>query len=211
MVYQTCDFLWEELQEECFPQLNKETWTRIASEYEKRWNFPNCCGALDGKHCNIAAPHKSGSSWFCYKKHFSMVLMAMPDAFCRFTWVNIGARGAGSDSLIFQNTPLGKKIINDDCDLPEDECPKGQETSDRFDTQLPYVFVGDEAFSLRRNLMHPYPGGQNEILPNKQWRFNYRLSRARRTVEGAYGILAARFRFLKWVVEIQPKSYRKLL
>jgi len=27
-----------------------EEWTAITEQFEKRWQFPHCCGALDGKH-----------------------------------------------------------------------------------------------------------------------------------------------------------------
>lgn len=53
---------------------------------------------------------------------------------------------------------------------------------------LPYVFVGDEAFPLREYLMRPYPGLQ---LTNDATKiYNYRLSRARRVVENAFGKLS---------------------
>lgn len=44
---------------------------------------------------------------------------------------------------------------------------------------FPYVFVGDEAFGISVNLMHPYPG--NHLTKNQRI-FNYRLSIARRFV-----------------------------
>jgi hypothetical protein len=60
---------------------------------------------------------------------------------------------------------------------------------------MPYVFIGDEAFLLMKNLIKPY--SQRKITVEEKI-FNYRLCRARSVVENAFGILATRFRlFLK--------------
>jgi len=39
-------------------------------EFYSLWHFPNCVGAIDGKHIEIQATHNSCSLFFNYKKTF---------------------------------------------------------------------------------------------------------------------------------------------
>ncbi|XP_011409411.2 PREDICTED: uncharacterized protein LOC105316284, partial [Amphimedon queenslandica] len=58
----------------------EDEWKSIAHQFNNKWQFPNCIGALDGKHVLIQPPANSGSYYFNYKHTFSVVLMALVDA-----------------------------------------------------------------------------------------------------------------------------------
>lgn len=41
------------LKNKVFPKLNVDTFKSIANGFEKKWNYPHCIGAIDGKHVRI--------------------------------------------------------------------------------------------------------------------------------------------------------------
>lgn len=172
-----------------------EEWNAIATDFQSMWQFPHCCGALDGKHIRINPPKESGSYYYNYKGFNSIVLMALVSANYEFLFVDIGCNGRVSDGGVLANTELGKQILSNTLALPEDS------PISTNDKTFPFVFVADDAFSLRTNMMKPFP--QKQLTTTKQI-FNYRLSRARRTVENAFGILANRFRLFLTSINLVP-------
>ncbi len=42
-------------------------WKVIEAGFQNRWQYPNCIGVADGKHIQIQAPSKSGSTYYNYK------------------------------------------------------------------------------------------------------------------------------------------------
>lgn len=130
-----------------------------------------------------------GSENFNYKHFDSVVLFAVCDAKYKFIVVDVGAKGRESDGGVFERSAFGKLFINHQLHLP-----RPVYHSD-IDTCLPYVFVGDDAFPLHEHMMKPF---DNKITDRpEEIIFNYRLSRARRVIENAFGVLSARFRILR--------------
>ena len=67
------------------------------------------------------------------------------------------------------------------------------------DTKLPFVIIGDEAYPLMEYLLIPYSA--DSLVSDEERNFNKRLSRARRCVEHAFGIMAAKWRILSKAIE----------
>ncbi|XP_039654148.1 uncharacterized protein LOC120557668 [Perca fluviatilis] len=187
IVGEVCQAIWDCLVDEFMPVPTKEDWSAIADDFFHKWNFPNCLGSIDGKHVVIQAPSNSGSLYFNYKHTFSIVLLAIVDADYLFRVVDVGSYGRNSDGGTLNNSPFGEALKDGTLDLPEDCVNAGAEHRGR----LPHVFVGDEAFPLRMNLLRPFPG--SNLTVDKR-AFNYRLSRAKLTVECAFGILSSQWR-----------------
>ena len=190
IIAETTDAIWDALVENDYLNSPKEIqeWKDIADFYEKRWNFPNCVGCIDGKHVCIQAPANIGSSFFNYKKYFSIILLALCNGKYEFTMVDIGEAGRQSDAGVFSHSNIGYCIVNNLLKLPE------ARKLDQTNNLYPYVFLGDDAFPLRPNLIKPYAQTNLDI---RKLIMNYRISRARRLIENSFGILAARFRVFR--------------
>ena len=184
-----------------FPRTADE-WQNVASGFEQRWNFPNCCGAIDGKHVAIAPPPQSGSYYYNYKGSHSIFLLAVANANYEILYADVGANGRISDGGAWGRSSLCRLLQSGDCKLPE---PKLLPNSTR---KLPFVFVGDDAFPLKKNLLKPFP----HLHQSEQQRiFSYRLSRARMVIESTFGIMANRFHILQTKILLEPNKVVKIL
>jgi len=179
----------------CIPNPSKLNMKDKANEFWTRWNFPNCIGAIDGKHIRMKCPKNTGSLYFNYKEYFSLVLLALVDANCKFLVIDVGSYGKEGDSGIFGKSKMGQQIYSGDFNFPEDEKLPGTDNS------TPFVIVGDEAFRLHKNIMKPY-SRSSARQDRAKTIFNYRLSRCRRVTENAFGLLAQVFRVFNTAIAI---------
>ena len=149
IILDVCTALWDALASIHMPVPSKVEWESIAEDFFARWNFPNCIGAIDGKHVMIQCPVNSGSLFYNYKSYFSIILLAVASADYRFVMVDIGAYGSSNDSGVLNNTALFKCLKKKKLGIP----PSKQLPNDTKETHVPHVPLGDEAFPLRCDMM----------------------------------------------------------
>ncbi|XP_063960239.1 putative nuclease HARBI1 [Lytechinus pictus] len=203
IVPETCKAIIAELAPEvcCLPS-KPAKWMSVSKGFSERWNFHNVIGALDGKHIAVKCPTNAGSVYYNYKGYHSVVLLALVDAEYRFLYVDVGSNGSWSDGGIFSECELRKALEDDTAGIP----PPSPLPND--DEPIPFSIVADDAFPLRSWLMKPYP---HRLLTDQERLFNYRLSRARRVVENAFGILAHRFRCLLRTLYLTPDRVQSVV
>lgn len=128
--------------------------------------------------------------------------MAICDSAYKFTYIDIGAYGSESDANVFASSQFGKDYFQGKIDFPPNSFIN--------DIKTPFFFfVGDDAFPMSKRLMKPY-GGKTK-LKTEVIIFNYRLSRARRCIENAFGILSTKWLCLRRTLLCGPDRAQKII
>ncbi|XP_050298182.1 uncharacterized protein LOC126737354 [Anthonomus grandis grandis] len=189
LVEEVCDNIWSGLQMEFMPFPSELQWIEKAERFDELWNLPNCIGSIDGKPIRIHCPAKTGFAFYNYKSYFSLQLLAIADADSNFTAIDVGDYGRNGDG-VFKNSSIGRNFQANTLNFP----PPQPLPKEPHEPAFPYYFVGDAAFPLCKKLLKPYP---LRNLTNPKRIINYRLSRARRSVECAFGIMVSKFKILE--------------
>ena len=224
IILDTCKAIWQALVAEVLPDPTPQMWLHSAEQFAKRWNLPNCIGALDGKHVQLIKPSNTGSLFYNYKGTFSMVLMGIVNAEYKFLCVDIGAYGSQGDGGVWRLSEMGCKFNSGAMNVPLGRRIEGF----MEEGPIPFYIAADDAFPLQPDILRPFSGKdkvdkerahQHNIahqvdgaprrpmrreLSTRQCVYNYRLSRGRRIVENAFGILVHRFQVL-----LNPMKLRK--
>ena len=143
---------------------------------------------------------KQWSLCYNYKGFFSLVLLAICDAKCTFTLIDIGNYGGNNDCGIMAKSLIEKKFDDIKVNLPFAEDLAGFSRN-----PLNYFLVGDETFPLKTWLLRPYPGN----LTDSQKVFYYRSSRSRHTIENTFGILASRWRIFRRPIKAKVENAQR--
>nr|XP_027224553.1 protein ALP1-like [Penaeus vannamei] len=179
-----------------------EEWQDVAKAFYNLWNFPLCLGALDGKRVLVKKTANCGSGDFDNKVHHNIIMLGLVDANYQFLYVSVGEKGLASDSSVWDRCSLQEDIENQSIQIPPISALPNTTT------KSPYVIVGDDGFPLKTYLMKPYSGRN---ITRDQAIFNYRLSRARRVADNAFGILASNFRVLLQPIASKPMFVKDIM
>lgn len=185
----------------------REKWQQTIDDFYNKFGFPNCIGALDGNYyccslsssillhhvnfagklVNIMGSKYFGSNYRGYKGSDAIMLFALADANCRFLFVDVGVNGRVGDAGLWNSHDFKRAIEENLIEIPPSQVLPGT------DIDVPTVTISDDAFQLSKRNMKPFP---NRNLSEEQILFNYMLSRNRRVVECAFGIVARTWQVL---------------
>ena len=161
----------------------------VIAIYKEKWGFPMCAGAIDGTHIPISTPQQNHASYINRKSYHSIVMQALVDSNYLFRDIVVGWPGSVHDARVFSNSQLYALGCSGRLFPPDVK-------EEILGKEIHPVILADPAYPMLNWLLKGYP--ENVNTPRIQRRFNYRLSRARMTVENTFGRWKGRFpRFSK--------------
>ena len=186
VIVDTIAMLKEQLVKQSISFPKGEELVSVINDFENLAGVPQCAGAIDGTFMHIVKPKVFDDSYWCYKNHLSILILAVVDARGVFTYVNAGSPGSVGDASAYNTSLLARNVVSrrwlGSCEKVI--CGK---------TVYPFL-VGDSAFALSNKMMKCFEDS-GHLLP-RQETFNYQIIRTRRVVEQAFGRLKGRFQVL---------------
>uniref|UniRef100_A0A1X7U837 Uncharacterized protein n=1 Tax=Amphimedon queenslandica TaxID=400682 RepID=A0A1X7U837_AMPQE len=159
----------------------------IVKNFEKKWGYPQCFGAIDGTHLPIIAPSECAKNYYNRKGFHSILMQGLVDCNYCFTDIYIGWPGSVHDARVFSHSKLftlgqtGQLVLKNQSRVIHN-------------VVVPLHIVADPAYPLLTWVMKPF--SDNGKLSADQINFNYHLSKARVVTENAFGRMKGRWRCL---------------
>ena len=172
--------------------LTEEAVRDKVSNFDRLYGIPQCLGAIDGTHIEIAQPRLNSADYINRKSRFSLNVQACCDY--QYNFMDVVAKWPGSvhDARIFANSSLNYKLKNR-------LIPPSYRTIVEGEDPVPVFLLGDPAYPLMPYLMKEFVNGG--ATAHEQY-YGYRLCSGRNIIECAFGRLKARFRCLKRAMDI---------
>jgi len=186
IVHETCHCIVDTLLNEYIRFPSGNSLQNVVDEFKSKWGVPQCVGAIDGCHMPISAPNHLHTDYYNRKGWYSVLIQGVVDAKYRFLDVCVGWPGSVHDARVFALSTLYDEIEH------KHILPNNTITVSRV--QVPLYMIGDSAYPLKTWLMKPF--AHNTDLTGPQRNYNYRVCRARISVEIAFGRLKGRWRRL---------------
>ncbi|XP_071978391.1 uncharacterized protein [Engystomops pustulosus] len=203
IVRSTCEIIWERLKATVMPKPTAQQWMEIADGFYSAAEFPNCVGALDGKHIRVKKPPHSGPNQQKFRQWSSLVLLGIADHNHRFVTIDIGSYGCASDAFNFRAFRTGQRIITEQLDIPGPRKLPGSSGP-----PAPFVIVADKNFSLSTNVMRPFP---RRGLDERKRIFNGRLAKTHQFVQSAFEMLVNKWRIFMSPIQMDPANVNTVL
>ncbi|XP_039638609.1 protein ANTAGONIST OF LIKE HETEROCHROMATIN PROTEIN 1-like [Perca fluviatilis] len=186
IVHEFCKAVRQVLMPEFIKLPEGDALQKVLQGFQMRCGFPQCAGAIDGSHIPIIAPEENHVDYFNRKGWHSVILQGVVDhEFC-FTNIYTGWPGSVHDARVLRNSCVFALAERGELFPPD--------TVEINGVQVPIMLLGDPAYPMRSWLIKGYTDTGN--LTVQQRYFNKRHSRARVTVECAFGRLKGRWRCL---------------
>ena len=139
---------------------------------------------------------------FTITNFFPVVLQGVADSESRFIFIDIDAYGKQSGCSAFSASTLYHFLEDYESTLSKPASFEGS------GTEMPFTILGDEVYPLKTYLMKPFA---RKDLRWEERVFNYRLSRAMRCVECAFGFLTVKQPLLNKPIETNVNNTERVV
>ena len=81
----------------------------VVDDFDCKWGFPQCVGAIDGTHIPIMSPTENGLDYFNRKGHHSVVMQALVTCDYIFIDISVGWPGSVHDTHVLPIPSCSKR------------------------------------------------------------------------------------------------------
>ncbi|XP_025191748.1 uncharacterized protein LOC112591999 [Melanaphis sacchari] len=132
-----------------------------------------------------------------------MVLMVIVDAQYQFILCDFGTNGRVSDAGVLQNTKFFQMLQNNELNIPAEELVTNSSR------HLPYVFVADDAFQLRSDIMKPFR--QADLTSSEKKNIQLSCITSKENRRERFRNFGTRFRIFHTNINLNPKKIESIV